>query len=146
MDGERLLNIDDWVRNRIILPCPGRERTDGLECWVAMTTEVFARQLLEEAPLTKDGAYVAQSQQYLSELAPRIWEALWGVLQPFSSGTAPLVFGRDWSMPTKFQVRRCRQTGPGITEFQADPNQGMGKLSIPVARFAGPVSGILDCW
>ncbi|EIE18846.1 hypothetical protein COCSUDRAFT_45008 [Coccomyxa subellipsoidea C-169] len=65
---------------------PGREREDNLECWVAMTTEAFARQLLDEAPLTKDGAYVAQSQQYLSELAPRIWDALWGVLQPFSSG------------------------------------------------------------
>ena len=66
--------------------CAGRKRKDNLECWVAMTTEAFARQLLDEAPLTKDGAYVAQSQQYLSELAPRIWDALWGVLQPFSSG------------------------------------------------------------
>lgn len=74
-----------------ILVCTGRERSDGLECWVAMTTEAFARQLLEEAPLTKNGAYVAQSQQYLSELAPRIWEALWGVLQPFSSGEPPLL-------------------------------------------------------
>lgn len=74
-----------------MLFCTGRERSDGLECWVAMTTEAFARQLLEEAPLTKNGAYVAQSQQYLSELAPRIWEALWGVLQPFSSGEPPFL-------------------------------------------------------
>ncbi len=70
--------------------CAGREREDNLECWVAMTTEAFARQLLDEAPLTKDGAYVAQSQQYLSELAPRIWDALWGLLQPFSSGVTQL--------------------------------------------------------
>jgi hypothetical protein len=81
------------MRTQIVfmLFCKGRERSDGLECWVAMTTEAFARQLLEEAPLTKNGAYVAQSQQYLSELAPRIWEALWGVLQPFSSGEPPLL-------------------------------------------------------
>ncbi|BDA48954.1 Renalase [Coccomyxa sp. Obi] len=68
---------------------PGRERSDGLECWVAMTTEAFAQQLLAEAPLTKNGAYVAQSQQYLSDVAPRIWEALWRALQPFSGLERP---------------------------------------------------------
>lgn len=50
-----------------------------------MTTEAFAQQLLSEAPLTKNGAYVPQSQQYLSELGPRIWETLSCLLQPFSS-------------------------------------------------------------
>ncbi len=62
----------------------GRERSDGLECWVAMTTEAFAQQLLAKAPLTKNGEYVAQSQQYLSDVAPQIWEALWRALKPFS--------------------------------------------------------------
>lgn len=54
-----------------------------------MTTEAYAQQLLAEAPLTRDGAYVAQSQQYLSDVAPRIWEALWRALQPFSGESQP---------------------------------------------------------
>ncbi len=56
---------------------------------MAVTTETFAQKLLAEAPPTKDGSMAPQTRPYLEALAPRIWEALWDVLQPFS-GVLPL--------------------------------------------------------
>ena len=64
--------------------CAGRQRTDGLECFVAVTTEAFAHALIDERPLTSEaGAYVPQTAEYLSAVAPRIWEQLCGLMGPF---------------------------------------------------------------
>jgi hypothetical protein len=64
--------------------CAGRQRTDGLECFVAVTTEAFAHALIEERPLTSEGgAYVPQTAEYLSAVAPRIWEQLCSLMGPF---------------------------------------------------------------
>ena len=46
-----------------------------------MTTEEYAKQLLTEKPLTMDGAYVPQSQDYLSDTAAKIWTAVKGLLK-----------------------------------------------------------------
>ena len=63
----------------------GRERDDGVECWVAVTTEAFSQALLSEKPLTKDGAYVPQTHVYLTDTAGRIWAAVRDTLKPFIS-------------------------------------------------------------
>jgi len=49
-----------------------------------VTTEVFAQHLISEKPLTTDGAYVPQTQEYLSDTAGRIWTAVKGLLKPFA--------------------------------------------------------------
>lgn len=52
---------------------------------MAVTTEAFAHALIEERPLTTaDGAYVPQTAEYLTAVAPRIWEQLLPLLTPFS--------------------------------------------------------------
>jgi hypothetical protein len=61
----------------------GRERYDGVECWVAVTTEAFSQALLSEKPLTEDGAYVPQTHAYLKDTAGRIWAAVRDTLKPF---------------------------------------------------------------
>ena len=61
----------------------GRERNDGVECWVAVTTEAFSQALLSEKPLTEDGAYVPQKHAYLQNTAGRIWAAMRDTLKPF---------------------------------------------------------------
>ena len=70
--------MQSYVSNQI--QHAGRERQDGLDCWTAVTTEEYAQQLLSEKPLTRNGAYVAQTQEYLADTAMRIWTAVKGVL------------------------------------------------------------------
>ena len=63
----------------------GRERDDDLECWVAVATEAYARDLISEMPLFKEGGqYVPQTDEVLSDIANRIWDAVKSVLKPFS--------------------------------------------------------------
>jgi hypothetical protein len=63
----------------------GRERPDGLDCWVAVTTEAFAHKLLAELmPAGADGALPVQTAQTMAPLANLIWQALWDVLKPLS--------------------------------------------------------------
>ncbi len=45
-----------------------------------MTTEEYAKQLLAEKPLTIDGTYVPQTQDYLSDTATKIWTAVRSLL------------------------------------------------------------------
>ena len=68
--------------------CAGRERTDGMECWVAVTTEAYAQEIISEMPLFRNGEYVPQTKEVLIDIGNRIWEALKTVLQPFI-GTLP---------------------------------------------------------
>ena len=53
-----------------------------MECWVAVTTEEYAKQLLRDKPLTMDGRYGPQTQDYLSDTAARIWTAVKDLLRP----------------------------------------------------------------
>ncbi|CAL5226136.1 g8955 [Coccomyxa viridis] len=78
---------------------PGRERQDGLECWVAVTTEEYAKQLLAEKPLAVDGTYVPQTQNYLSDTAAKIWTAVKGLLT-LSEGAE--------QKPAYMHAQRCR--------------------------------------
>ncbi len=76
-------------------PHAGRERQDGLECWVAVTTEEYAKQLLAEKPLAVDGTYVPQTQNYLSDTAAKIWTAVKGLLT-LSEGTSQCCSPSFW--------------------------------------------------
>ena len=53
---------------------------------MAVTTEAFARTLMAEAPLVKNGAYVPQSAQHLTGAAAQIWAELRLLLEPFLAG------------------------------------------------------------
>ena len=71
--------------------CAGREREDNLECWVAVTTEAYAQDLISEMPLFKEGGqYVPQTKEALTDIATRIWDAVKGVLKPFTGGAYQL--------------------------------------------------------
>ena len=69
--------------------CAGRERADGVECWVAVTTEAYAQEIISEMPLFCNGEYVPQTKEVLVDIGNRIWDALKAVLQPFI-GTSSL--------------------------------------------------------
>ena len=69
--------------------CAGRERADGVECWVAVTTETYAQEIISEMPLFCNGDYVPQTKEVLADIGNRIWDALKAVLQPFI-GTSSL--------------------------------------------------------
>lgn len=77
----------------------GRERNDGVECWVAVTTEAFSQALLSEKPLTKDGAYVPQTHAYLNNAAGRIWDAVRDTLKPFIGKQFPMRHAGAAHMP-----------------------------------------------
>ena len=68
----------------------GRERADGVECWVAVTTEAYAQEIISEMPLFRNGKYVPQTKEVLVDVGNRIWDALKSVLQPFI-GTSSLL-------------------------------------------------------
>ena len=63
--------------------CAGRGRADGVECWVAVTTEAYAKEIISEMPLFRNGEYVPQTKAVLVDIGNRIWDALKSVLQPF---------------------------------------------------------------
>jgi len=58
----------------------GRARDDGHECWVALATPEFARSLLEKGPVSVDGKYNPQTQEYLQSLLPIMLEEVMGLL------------------------------------------------------------------
>ena len=54
-----------------------------MECWVAVTTEAFAQEVISEMPLFYNGEYVPQTKEVLMDIGSRIWDALKTILQPF---------------------------------------------------------------
>jgi predicted NAD/FAD-dependent oxidoreductase len=48
----------------------GRSRQDGHECWTALATPAFARRILADRPLVKDGNYNKQNKAYLDGITP----------------------------------------------------------------------------
>ena len=40
---------------------PGRQRQDGVECWVALSTQSFADEMIAHMPLSVDGTYNPQT-------------------------------------------------------------------------------------
>ena len=86
--------------------CAGRERDDDLECWVAVATEAYARSLIAEMPLFKEGGqYVPQTEEVLNDIANRIWQAVKDVLTPFA-GDARQLAGPSHSF--SLSSARCR--------------------------------------
>jgi renalase len=58
---------------------PGRQRSDGLQCWVAVSTPQFARQLLGEPG--PDGRLPPQTPEYLASLAPLLYKEVAALLR-----------------------------------------------------------------
>jgi len=49
---------------------PGREHTDGAECWVAHSTEAFARQRIEDSqPLQRNGMFTPHTSDQKAVIA-----------------------------------------------------------------------------
>ena len=56
-----------------------------MDCWVAVATEAYARKLISEMPLFEEGGqYVPQTKELLTDIAERMWNAVKGVLEPFT--------------------------------------------------------------
>ena len=53
---------------------------------MAITTEAFARALMADAPLVKNGAYVPQTSHHLTGAAAQIWAELCLLLEPYFAG------------------------------------------------------------
>jgi hypothetical protein len=58
---------------------PGRQRADGLQCWVAVSTPQFAQQLLGEPGA--DGRLPPQTPEYLASLAPLLYKEVAALLR-----------------------------------------------------------------
>jgi hypothetical protein len=67
---------------------PGRQRGDGLQCWVALSTPEFAQQLLG-AP-GPGGMLPPQTPEYLAGLAPLLYKELASLLRCVAPGQALL--------------------------------------------------------
>jgi len=61
----------------------GRMRDDGHECWVLMSTESFAKQLLTNMPLSIDGTYNPQTPEALQAIASTMFLAFTKLVEPF---------------------------------------------------------------
>ena len=71
-----------------------------MECWVAVTTEAYAQEIISEMPLFCNGEYVPQTKEVLADIGNRIWDALKAVLRPFI-GTFSLL------NPCKREMNSC---------------------------------------
>jgi hypothetical protein len=60
----------------------GRERKDGKECWVALTTAAFAEELITERQLSENGQYIPQTPAYLASISSRLWDSFCRSLAP----------------------------------------------------------------
>lgn len=61
---------------------PGRQRQDGVQCWVAITTSAFAREVLGLGTSgASNGPLPLQTPEYLAELAPRVLQELYTAVQ-----------------------------------------------------------------
>ena len=64
----------------------GRERKDGAECWVAVASQGFSRQLLEDMPLQKDGRPLPPGKAAMAAMAPRMWGEVQDLLRGLGVG------------------------------------------------------------
>ncbi|CAL5227026.1 g9920 [Coccomyxa viridis] len=119
-DGATIANSEviEWLSNDSSKP--GRERDDDLECWVAVATEAYARSLIAEMPLfKKDGQYVPQTDAVLSDIANRIWDAVKGLLKPFSEGEVPQpVYLRAQRWASAYKAELIEE--PCVTDLSLD--------------------------
>eukprot|EP00892_Ulva_mutabilis_P005395 jgi/Ulvmu1/3227/UM015_0268.1 len=68
---------------------PGRARSDGQECWVALAAPEFARSLLANRPVSVDGKYNPQTQEYLQSLLPTMLKEVMGLLPVLGAAHVP---------------------------------------------------------
>lgn len=71
------------------LALQGRARSDGQECWVALAVPEFARSLLEKKPVSVDGKYNPQTQEYLQSLLPTMLDEVLRLLSDLGAEDAP---------------------------------------------------------
>ena len=64
----------------------GRERQDGAECWVAVASQAFSRQLLEDMPLQEDGRPLPPGKAAMAAMAPRMWREVQELLRGLGVG------------------------------------------------------------
>ncbi|CAK0733136.1 hypothetical protein CVIRNUC_000231 [Coccomyxa viridis] len=114
-DGVTVRNssIIEWISRDTSKP--GRERTDGVECWVAVTTEAFAQEVISEMPLFYNGEYVPQTKEVLMDIGSRIWDALKTILQPFIEGNPEPTYLRAQRWASAFKADPLG--GPCMTEL-----------------------------
>ena len=65
---------------------PGRGRDDGVECWTAVSTEAFAREMVARAPLSVDGKYNPQTAEYLAQITPTMRDEVLRLLRGSCGG------------------------------------------------------------
>ena len=64
----------------------GRERQDSAECWVAVASQEFSRQLLEDMPLQKDRRPLPPGKAAMAAMAPRMWREVQELLRGLGVG------------------------------------------------------------
>ena len=64
----------------------GRQREDGAECWVAVASQEFSRQLLKEMPLQKDGKPSLPGKEASEKMSLRLWAEVQGLLRTLVVG------------------------------------------------------------
>jgi predicted NAD/FAD-dependent oxidoreductase len=69
------------VRAQRPLRLQGRERADGKECWVALTTAPFAQRVIDEHPMqAASGALAPQTHAYREVIRPQLVSSFLNVL------------------------------------------------------------------
>ena len=72
-------------------PLQRRERDDGKECWVAVTTAPFVQKILQEHPMAVSGKHTPQTHEYREVIRPQLVSAMLNVL--------PWLSGKNFSEP-----------------------------------------------
>lgn len=67
----------------------GRNRDDGRECWVALASSDYARELLAKKPVSVYGKYNPQTQEYLQSLLPTMMEQVMSLLPAMGADNLP---------------------------------------------------------
>ncbi len=109
-----------------------------------MATEAYARSLIAEMPLfKKDGQYVPQTDAVLSDIANRIWDAVKGLLKPFSGDTRPLV----QSLPSSSAIIRNASWPEGAGSLRSRLSNPSGYLLwIRISYRVPPPLIVCLCW
>lgn len=67
----------------------GRSREDGHECWVAIAGFKYAKELLAAKPVSVDGKYNPQTDNYLQGLQPAVLQEFLSVLPQLGAQDVP---------------------------------------------------------
>lgn len=101
---------------------PGRQRSDGLQCWVAVSTPEFAKQLIGAGP---DGRLPPQTPEYLASLAPQMYQELVSVARELVP---------EQALPEPVFVQ-CQRWGSGL------PARPLGRTHVVVPQVKAAACG-----